>query len=364
MGWFVEYYVFDPVDERMIRKRIRIQKLIKRYRTKREQAIAAQQIAEELNHKLAGGWSPLHESDDSRLYTPIDTLRDRFLEAKKREGCRDTTMVNYTSMTGLFLHWCEDSGRARKFSGTFLKTDGVCYMDSILDKGNGNRSYNNTLKAMRCFFQWALDHCYCKENPFAGMRVLPKEKKKRVLIDKATRVRIMDYFDMHRPAMTTVCKLVYYSALRPLEIQKLRVRYFDLPHRCVRVPEEVAKNGKSRCATLSGDLMNELIPVINQVKETDWYLFGEGNMEPAARPINKGYFRKQWDKMRRDLMLPDEMQLYSLRDTGITDLLHAGVDQLTVQHHADHSSLAIQGIYTDHFDAGLNEKIYKANVLF
>ena len=114
MGWFVEYYVFDPVDEGMIRKRIRIQKLIKRYRTKREQAIAAQQIAEELNHKLAGGWSPLHESDDSRLYTPIDTLRDRFLEAKKREGCRDTTMVNYTSMTGLFLHWCEDSGRERQ----------------------------------------------------------------------------------------------------------------------------------------------------------------------------------------------------------------------------------------------------------
>lgn len=110
--------------------------------------------------------------------------------------------------------------------------------------------------------------------------------------------------------------------------------------------------------------MNELVPVIDQVKEKDWYLFGEGNMEPAARPINKGYLRKQWDKMRRDLMLPDEMQLYSLRDTGITDLLHDGVDQLTVQHHADHSSLAIQGIYTDHFDAGLNEKIYKANVLF
>ena len=54
----------------------------------------------------------------------------------------------------------------------------------------------------------------------------------------------------------------------------------------------------------------------------------------------------------------------SLRDTGITDLLHSGVGPLTVQHHADHSSLAIQKIYTDHFDAGLNEKIYKANVLF
>ena len=62
--------------------------------------------------------------------------------------------------------------------------------------------------------------------------------------------------------------------------------------------------------------------------------------------------------MRLDLDLPVEMQLYSLRDTGLTDLLHAGVDQLTVQHHADHSSIEIQNIYTDHYDPGLNEKIY------
>jgi len=68
--------------------------------------------------------------------------------------------------------------------------------------------------------------------------------------------------------------------------------------------------------------------------------------------------------MRRATGLPKEMQLYSLRDTGITDLLHAGMDPLTVQHHADHSSLAIQKIYTDHFDAGLNEKIYNSSVEF
>ena len=68
--------------------------------------------------------------------------------------------------------------------------------------------------------------------------------------------------------------------------------------------------------------------------------------------------------MRQVTGLPDEMQLYSLRDTGITDLLHAGVGQLTVQHHADHSSLAISGIYTDHFDAGLNERVFNSGVEF
>lgn len=68
--------------------------------------------------------------------------------------------------------------------------------------------------------------------------------------------------------------------------------------------------------------------------------------------------------MRRVTGLPKEMPLYSLRDTGITDLLHAGEDSLTVQHHVDHSSLAISGIYTDHFDAGLNERVFNSGVEF
>jgi len=54
----------------------------------------------------------------------------------------------------------------------------------------------------------------------------------------------------------------------------------------------------------------------------------------------------------------------SLRDTGITYPLHSGVDPLTVQHHVDHSSLAIQSIYTNHFDTGVNEKVFNSGVEF
>ena len=54
----------------------------------------------------------------------------------------------------------------------------------------------------------------------------------------------------------------------------------------------------------------------------------------------------------------------SLRDTGITYLLHSGVDPLTVQHHVDHSSLAIQSIYINHFDTGVNDKVFNSGVEF
>ena len=358
MGIFAEYYVFDSQTEKMVRKRVKLTRAVKNYRTKHQRMLAAQTIVDNLNRKLSGGWSPLYETSDGRLYTPIAELRDKFLSAKQREGCRDTTLRDYRSITNIFLGWCEDTGRARKHSGTFLRPDAVQYMDFVLEKGNTNRHYNNTSKVMRCFFQWALEHCYCKENPFAGIKPLPKQPKRRTLIDKQHRTQIARYFRAECPQMLLLCKLVYNSAVRPIEAAQIRIADIDLTRHCITIPPEVAKNKHQRNATITADMCRYLGEIV-ATHLPDEYLFGTGKqMMPGTKHVTFNYFRKKWDTMRKELGLPAEMQLYSLRDTGLTDLLHSGVDQLTVQHHADHSSLAIQNIYTDHFDPLLNEKIY------
>ena len=72
----------------------------------------------------------------------------------------------------------------------------------------------------------------------------------------------------------------------------------------------------------------------------------------------KTYFSKVWMQMRKALALPETMQLYSLRDSGLSDMLHAGIDPLTVRQHADHSSAAMQDIYINHHNPALNDIIY------
>ena len=358
-GFYLDYYVLDPINGKMVRRMVQLKRLLSRYKSDREKRIAAQRIADELNAKLGGGWTPLHETEDGRLYTPIAELRDKFLMAKEREGVRSSTMLNYTSFTHLFLEWCEDTGRAKKYSGTFLRADAVRYMDYILEKGNGNRSYNNTVKALRCFFNWGLEHCYCRENPFEKVKLLPKQRKKRILIDKGTRDRITDYFRTEKPQMLLVAMLVYSSAIRPKEIANIQLKHINLTKHYILIEETNAKNHKARCATITKEITRMLVPLMKRYTDTSYYLFGTGQqMDPAPHPARNNYFAKNWNKMRLELGLPMEMQLYSLRDTGLTDLLHAGVDQLTVQHHADHSSISIQNIYTDHYDPGLNERIY------
>ena len=237
MGIFLEYYVLNPETDAMERKRMRLQKIVKKYKKTHEQMMAARNICEEVNRKLSGGWTPLHETEDGRLYTKIQDLRERFLTHKKAEGLRPATLQSYSSMTGLFLSWCEDTGRARKMSGTFLKIDAVSYMDYILDKGFSNRSYNNTAKTLKVFFSWAKENCYCKENPFDYIKPLPKEKKRRTLIDRETRQRLSDFLSSYSPQFLIVCKLIYYSAMRPKEIANIQIRDIDIKNRCIHVHE-------------------------------------------------------------------------------------------------------------------------------
>lgn len=185
------------------------------------------------------------------------------------------------------------------------------------------------------------------------------------MVDADTRRRIGEYYDEVCPQMGILVRLVYSSAVRPVEAWRMKVRDIKLDERCVFIPDENAKNHKERFATLTADLVERLQPVVEGAGSVDWFLFGQNDaLMPDVRNKAKSYFQKSWDRMRRVLGLPKEMQLYSLRDTGLVDLLHAGVDPLTVRQHADHSSLAMQDIYTSHYDPELNKKIFESGVEF
>lgn len=63
--------------------------------------------------------------------------------------------------------------------------------------------------------------------------------------------------------------------------------------------------------------------------------------------------------MRKALKLPDEYQLYSLKDTAINSMLKAGVDDLSVMQAAGHKDLSMTTIYANHHDDALIENLNK-----
>ena len=56
------------------------------------------------------------------------------------------------------------------------------------------------------------------------------------------------------------------------------------------------------------------------------------------------------------------MQLYSLKDSGITELLESGLDTVTVMKTTDHHDLTTTTKYANHEDKDMISKVRAANV--
>jgi integrase len=69
------------------------------------------------------------------------------------------------------------------------------------------------------------------------------------------------------------------------------------------------------------------------------------DMFPGYIQKTTRYARTKWEKLQRNLKLPDYFQMYSLRDSGIVYLLQSGVSVDEVAKQAGHSSLSITSKY-------------------
>ena len=352
-GWSIEYYALEG-NGNMRRMVIRMNAIRKRFTRVSDFKAHCNMVVCQINAKLAGGWTPFGEQQNSRLYTPIEVVLDEYIKEKSSE-LRPDTMRSYRSFRNALKDWVA-ANCPNAHVVLFNKVLAVRFMDYVnKEKGLSGRSYNNRLKQARSFFSWAVEKCYAKENPFATIRTKREETKKRILIPADTRARITDYFSEHNPNYLVLCRLVFSALVRPKEVWRLKIADIHLDEGYIHVTEDESKTHYSRTAALTPQLVSGIRSMIQGAKPS-MYLFGHG-YKPNAKPIRYQNFREDWTKMRTALGLPDTMQLYSLRDTGINEMLKAGIDPLTVMQHADHHDLSMTTRYANHVDPKLVETI-------
>lgn len=94
--WQIEYYAKNPQTGKMKRFRLRVNKIVKRSRNKKEARKQIGQLIEILNNKLYNGWNPFFEGEDARLYMKLSEVTDIYL-AEKRKELRPDTIRCYSS---------------------------------------------------------------------------------------------------------------------------------------------------------------------------------------------------------------------------------------------------------------------------
>ena len=362
-GEHIEYYVYNPVTMKMERQRIRLEKLSHQFKNRSQYKQMVMQLMMNLTGKLAGGWTPYGENQNVAEYTPINKAIEAYIADKSRD-LRKASMVSYISVAKIFVEWLTTQNIHEMASHLLNQRTCQRFMDELRDRPKfNNNTYNTYLKKYRACFAWMVDRGYCKENPFEKIKTLKKQEKIRQLIPVDARETVINHVRTSKhPNYEIVMHLIFTSLIRPSEIERLQVRDVDLKNKCIHIPANKAKTHKDRDAALSDTCIALLIPLLSKpgILPT-WYLINS-NYECGPDPCYHGMFKKHWMKIRKECGLPDEMQLYSLKDSGITEMLEAGVSINQVKEAAGHADISTTNKYIGKDTEKMIEAVRGANV--
>ena len=313
---------------------------------------------------------PKYSSDGITL---VDLI-DRFIAAKENVVRKDT-MRSYRNNAKWFKDYLNEFLPGVK-AQDFSRADAQAYLAYREEEAHKHKSkrgdqtemsartLNNHIKSHRLFFAWGIEEELITNNPFAQLKLQRTEEKRRDLVTDNALAKVKEYLTANdQKGFLLVCMLIYSGFIRPKEIRELRIRDIHIKDHCIIVPPEVSKNHCSRVVGITAEIEQLMQDLHFEVLPMDYYICGK-DLVPNSIAASDALYSKAWVDMRKKLNLPDTMQLYSLKDTGITNMLENGVPAIDVMKQAGHHDLSMTSRYANHKDTRIAQKMYKNNLSF
>jgi integrase len=354
-SWYISYYVLNPATKSLVRKRIKVNRIT----PISERRKFARQLIHKINVKLAEGWNPFLEQEAPKSYTKLIDALESFLIHKQKELRSRDTIRTYKSHVEILVNYVRD---IRKSSDLIvLSFDAIWvrqYMDYLYNERNiGGKTYNNYRTVAVGIWNWMIEHLYCKVNPFLTVRRVQEQKKKRQIIDIETRSRIKEYLlrenKIEYLAMVMIC---FHGLIRPKEICLLKPENIRLDDKIIFLTADMTKDKDDRIVSISSELMNYLKALKIETISKEDYIFSS-NFKPGKKLIDSRNVGREWTKLRNALKFPKEYQFYSLKDSGIVQMLMDGISPIEVRNQAGHSSLEQTNEYAKYANPTGSEQI-------
>lgn len=341
-GWYIDYYAVHP-REGTKRYRVKCNKpadLVKR-------KLRARMTLQTLTKKLEAGWRPW--GDEPLIVDPI-TLGEAFdkWDRTKKNQLRHSSPYSYSSLTDILRQWVKSKEMLNVPAHAFNRShavDFLNYADEV--RQIGNRTYNNYLTFFGMLFTWMKEQGMRSDQPFKDFTKRKKSKKTRTYLTAEDRAEMAQWIAANDPDFWLPVLFIYGALIRPGELRRLHVEHVDLEAQVVKVPAEESKSGDARTPAIPDWMKAELLAMrLNEQPGKAWLVGNE--IKPGITRIARNTLGRRWKVMQKALGWSDKKQLYSLRDTGIIQLILDGVDVLAVKQQADHKSLATTNEYVDH----------------
>lgn len=360
--WYISYYVMDPDTSRL--KRIKIK--VNRIHPIKERRKTARAIMAAIDTRLALGWNPLLEARAPKAFVSLHDALQAFLRIKGKE-MEPNTMRSYTSFIKTLTSWMKQNNcDEKRFSCSFTPEMAIAFMNDMEEQLSA-KTFNNYVAFYRSLFNWMKEKGYTDINPFEKIQKKAKRltKKSRRLLTDEEMAKLIGYLHSANEEYLAMAMICYCCFIRPKEIAMLRCSDINLKKQVIHVSADIAKNDNDSYRTIPHDL----VPILSRLdlSHPDWYLFGQhpgtGDFTPSPVQVCSRKIAKWWDQhVRPDCGFGPELQFYSLKDTGITNMLGDGIPINLVQQQADHSSVAMTAIYVGQ-TAKATEQIKTADII-
>jgi len=354
-NWYISFYAYNPETEKLQRKVIRLNHV----KTNRLQY--ANELLKRLSNNLATGWNPWTEKESNKTYVRLSKAIDHFIliaEKKLNDNViRQETLKDYISYLRNFQNWIEGKNWGDIYIYKIDKKLITLFLEHIyIERNRTVQTRNNYLKYLSVFCGFLVENDYLKSKPTDGIRTLKKGVKQREVISEDNLKKIFDYLKDKNKFYLLACYILYYCFIRPRELSLLKISDINFKTGIIVVQNIVAKNKKTQAVSIPVPLQNLMIELQLFSYKTDYFIFSQ-NFEPGKNKRSEKFFRDEWIKVRRKLKLPVSYKFYSLKDTGITNLLSITGNPLLVRDQARHSNIAITDIYTPHEMLKANKEI-------
>lgn len=357
-AWYIEFYAYDPLPGKMRRKRIKINR-VKNIRARRQYA---RDIINRLVQQLMQGWNPwiAQDFDGMTLFNDaINRYANRIIRMYEDGLYRKNTFDNYRSHLQKIIDY--NNSRSRPIHYLYQMDLKFCndFLEYIYIRLERSAQYrNNCLSFLKAFARWCVSQGYITTNLAEQIPSFSQKlcQKKRKPIPSDVLAQISRYLDAHDRPFLLSCYLLYYCCIRPGEQVKLLLSDFNVSQCTITIRAEVSKNHNTQTITMPKKILHLMLEMNIFDNPPQFFLFSN-NIMPGVQQVSRRMLSKHWDKLRATLSLPPEYHYYSLKDTGITDMLNNKVSNLAVRDQARHSSLSITNIYARQADHRANSEI-------
>ena len=357
--WYISFWAYDPASGKRKRKRLKLNHI----HSIQERRRYAKILMIRINNKLAEGWNPWLESASSSAYTTlaevVDTYR-RYMDKMYADGnYREETHRAYISNLNRLLRFNE----LQKVPMTYIYQLDKGFIIRILDEiylGRDNSPWtrDNYLSWAKSFCSWLVQKDYIKTSPVDGITYIAgrHKHKQRTIIARQDMDKLSAYLEHKNKHYLLAAYLLYYCFIRPKELALLKIEYISASRQTIFIPDSVSKNKKDGVVTLPKKVIELMIDIDIFSSPGSYYLFSD-NFAPGANFRDSKCFRDFWLRyVRRELNFKSGYKFYSLKDTGITNMLRK-YDVLSVRDQARHSSVLMTDTYTPHDLQSANDLI-------